>query len=184
METLRLFEHARHPSGLIYWLSRMARLNQKLGLEQIQAFLQNAPLNQEELLPYWKFSGSHYHRNPIYGNEHFELLLFCWHRQQSSSIHNHHGSHCGIMVIQGTATEERYAATAQGQLISTETRDFKTGSILLNQARDIHKISNRQQEDLVTLHLYSPPMRRMDCYNLERETPHYAPQRIQPNMAH
>jgi cysteine dioxygenase len=46
-----------------------------------------------------------YARNPVASSEHYELLCICWLPDQSSLIHDHTGSACGVRVVVGEMTE-------------------------------------------------------------------------------
>ena len=50
--------------------------------------------------------------------------------------------------------------------------DMACGDLVVSQDADVHQISNLQTagQDLVTLHIYSPPMLRMDTYSLTEPT--------------
>ena len=47
-----------------------------------------------------------------------------------------------------------------------------TGAVSASQDTDLHQVSNVQaaDNDLVTLHIYSPPLWRMDTYSLTNAT--------------
>jgi cysteine dioxygenase len=53
-------------------------------------------------------------------------------------------------------------------IYATESRQLSAGDSCASQDADVHQISNLQPEgtDLVTLHIYSPPLFRMNMYSL------------------
>jgi DMSO/TMAO reductase YedYZ molybdopterin-dependent catalytic subunit len=57
---------------------------------------------------------------------------------------------------------------ANGHVKAVQSEDFPAGSYVLSQDSDLHQISNLQagDADLVTLHIYSPPLLRMGTYSL------------------
>ncbi|RBL66068.1 hypothetical protein C3E98_039550 [Pseudomonas sp. MWU13-2625] len=76
---------------------------------------------------------------------------------------------CGVRVIEGVATETVFETTLSGQLAARETRELAAGSLVINGHLDIHQVANLQADggDLVTLHLYSPPLSRMELFGME-----------------
>ncbi|QOZ84935.1 MULTISPECIES: cysteine dioxygenase [Chromobacterium] len=140
-----------------------------LNIEQIQRFHDSLQLGPDDLLPFRQFSDERYRRNQIYLSPWCELLLLCWRSTQRSRIHNHRGSLCGLRVLQGTATETVFERTDHGLVYAVESHRLESGSLTINSHLDIHQISNLQPygDDLVTLHLYSPPLRKMELFSLE-----------------
>ena len=150
-------------------LQQLDACQARLTEEQIRQFHDSLRLSPEELLPFRQFSEARYRRNQIYLSPHCELLLLCWRSTQRSRIHNHRGSLCGLRVLQGTATETIFERTEHGLVYAVESHRLAAGSLTINGNLDIHQISNLQPygEDLITLHLYSPPLRKMELFSLE-----------------
>jgi len=140
----------RIPLGVLDdWLVRTA-----VTLDDVRAFL--------------RFSGEHYVRNLMYAGPSYQALVLCWHSGQRSPIHDHRGSSCAVKVISGVATETVFQRGANGMIYATESRQLSAGDSCASQDADVHQISNLQPEgtDLVTLHIYSPPLFRMNMYSL------------------
>ena len=148
-------------------LGRLASFPGQLSLEDILGFHRSLRLGRAELAPFWQFGDSHYRRNRVFADDFCELLLLCWRSGQRSPIHNHRGSLCGVRVLQGVATETVFEATPAGLVASRETRELAAGSLVINGHLDIHQVSNQQAGDLVTLHLYSPPLAGMELFGME-----------------
>ncbi|WP_157889248.1 cysteine dioxygenase [Chromobacterium subtsugae] len=153
--------------GLLAALKRLEQFQARLSLEDIRGFHRSLRLGRADFAPFWLFGDSQYRRNRIYADDFCELLLLCWRSGQRSQIHNHRGSLCGVRVLQGVATETVFEETPAGLLASRETRELAAGSLVINGDQDIHQIANQQDGDLVTLHLYSPPLRQMRLLGLE-----------------
>ncbi|MEO9386856.1 cysteine dioxygenase [Chromobacterium phragmitis] len=150
-------------------LRQLSLHDASLSLEQIRQFHRSLRLSAQDLAPFRHFDDERYRRNRIYRDERCELLLLCWRNGQRSQIHNHKGSLCGVRVIEGVATETVFETTLAGQLAARETRELAAGSLVINGHLDIHQVANLQDggEDLVTLHLYSPPLSRMELFGME-----------------
>ena len=102
----------------------------------------------------------------------------CWRSGQRSPIHNHALSTCGVRVLEGVATETVFEMMPCGLVKAVNSHDMLVSDVVVAQDAKIHQISNLQLpgHDLVTLHVYSPPLLRMDTYSLtEREVGEYRP---------
>src|SRR5207249_2304648 len=98
----------------------------------------------------------------------YQALLLCWRNGQRSPIHDHRGSNCGVRILSGVATETVFERNENGLVYATFSREMAEGSICANSDDDIHQMSNLQpgKADLVTLHIYSPPLLHMGTYSL------------------
>ncbi|WP_158253607.1 cysteine dioxygenase [Chromobacterium alticapitis] len=145
----------------------LSRLPGPFNLEQMRLFFHALRLSPSELAPFRLFDEDQYRRNRIHLNEHCELLLLCWQAGQRSKIHNHKGSLCGVRVLEGVATETVFERTPAGLAAPRETRELAVGSLAINADTDIHQVANLQTNGrpLVTLHLYSPPLRAMEAFS-------------------
>jgi cysteine dioxygenase len=121
-----------------------------------------------ELRDFVRFSAQGYTRNLVRAGTWYHVLVLCWRNGQRSPIHDHAGSSCCVRVLRGTLTETRFEFAANGHVKAVGSRDFPPGSVLASEDFDLHQVSNLQPgaADLVTLHVYSPPLRRMGTYSL------------------
>jgi cysteine dioxygenase len=69
-------------------------------------------------------------------------------------------------------TETRFDYTPNGHIKAVSSREYGVGSVIGSQDSDLHQVSNLQagDGDLVTLHIYSPPLLRMNTYSLTDRT--------------
>jgi len=72
-------------------------------------------------------------------------------------------------VLAGVATEIGYRKTPAGPLEVIRRRELPAGAICATEDEDIHEMANLQQDgsDLVTLHIYSPPLLVMRNFSLD-----------------
>jgi cysteine dioxygenase len=140
----------------------------RIPLDVLKAWLERTEVTLETVQPYTKFSSEHYVRNLMYSGTSYQALVICWHSGQRSPIHDHRGSSCAVKVISGTATETIFARAANGMYYATSSRQLAAGDSCASQDSDVHQMSNLQAEgyDLVTLHIYSPPLFRMNMFSL------------------
>ncbi|HMP79571.1 MAG TPA: cysteine dioxygenase family protein [Pirellulaceae bacterium] len=154
------------------------RLQSRAPLDQLRVLLEDLNVSREDLEPFIEFGELTYRRNLICEGEWYELLCICWRSGQRSPIHNHAGSTCGLRIVEGIATETVFEFTPSGLIKPVQTADAEVGFVCTTQDEDIHQVSNLQGEgeDLITLHIYSPPLRRMDNFSLyDRQRGLYEP---------
>ncbi len=142
---------------------------QQLPLSVLLEWMSKMPLTADLLANYLIFNPQRYVRNRLHDGLAFQALVLCWRNGQRSPIHNHRGSVCGVKVLRGVATETLFAPAPNGMILPTSSRELPAGHICVSVDEDIHQISNLQAggADLVTLHVYSPPLLRMDMFSLE-----------------
>jgi cysteine dioxygenase len=115
-----------------------------------------------------RFSDQQYLRNLVHEGRHYHVLVLCWRSGQRSPIHNHAGSTCGMRVLQGAATETIFEFAPCQLVRPLRSQEIPEGKIIASQDADTHQVSNLQARgrDLITLHIYSPPLLRMDSYSM------------------
>ena len=142
-------------------------LTERVDIERLNQLLAENTSTLEALKSYVTFGDKTYRRNLISQGKWYELLCICWRSGQRSPIHDHAHSTCGLKIITGTATETLFEMTECGQIKAVSSTDNVSGHICTSQDSDIHQVSNlRADSDLVTLHIYSPPIGCMDTYSL------------------
>jgi cysteine dioxygenase len=129
-------------------------------------------LCRRDIADWIAFSAISYQRIVIHRGPGYEALLLCWRSGQRSPIHDHTGSFCGVRVIEGTATETVFAASPCGRLVPARSRSLDRGSVCVSRDADIHQMANLAPpgHDLITLHVYSPPLSAMRVYSIGETT--------------
>jgi cysteine dioxygenase len=137
-------------------------------LAELTAALRDLRIDSADFADFVRFSDRHYMRNLMRAGPWYHAVVICWKNGQRSPIHNHAGSSCGVRVVRGTLTETRFEFAANGHVKAIGSRDSPAGSVLGSEDADIHQISNLQPgtADLVTLHVYTPPLLWMETYSL------------------
>ena len=147
-----------------------ARLDQhhtQVPLDQLVAWLEELVVNAADLNQHAHFDPQGYQRNLLHAGPGYHALLLCWLPGQRSPIHDHRGSSCGVRVIQGALSETVFDRTPHGHIYPKHTAELSVGAVCGSVDADIHQISNLQpSENLVTLHVYTPPLVRMGTYSL------------------
>ncbi len=137
-------------------------------MEALEARLRALDIGVADIAGYAQFSEDHYLRNLVSEGRWYHLLVLCWRSGQRSPIHNHAGSTCGVRVLRGVATVTVFETTLSSHIKAVSSADMHADQVAALQDRDIHQVSNLQEAgtDLITLHVYSPPLFRMDTFSL------------------
>jgi cysteine dioxygenase len=155
--------------GLVRLIRYMDGLEGPAELPMIDQLLREADVSRDDMVQACNFSDVNYARTIFAQSPWYQLIVICWRSGQSSAIHDHRGSQCGVRVIAGIATETQYERTAAGTVRPVREIEYHANDVCTTSDTGIHVISNRRpRTDLVTLHLYSPPL-KMTFY--EEETP-------------
>jgi len=143
--------------------------SEQLPLKKLLEWLRASDLTDESLAEYMVFRPDRYVRNLVHAGPAYQALLLCWRNGQRSPIHNHRGSNCGVKVLRGAATETVFERAPNGMVVPSRTRELPSGHMCATADEDMHQISNLQagDADLVTLHVYSPPLLRMEVFSLD-----------------
>lgn len=156
------------PSCLAPLTEYLQGLTRRASVAELRSTLNALNVTLDDLKQYAIYDDSTYRRNLIFECEFGEVLLICWKSGQRSPVHNHAGSTCGVKVLKGLGYETLFDMTPCGQAVATKTATMRAGDICASQDADVHQISNLQPEGqgLVTLHIYSPPLREMDMFSI------------------
>lgn len=126
--------------------------------EELLALARGVDLDSLELGEHRRFHPECYARNVVLRNEHVELAVICWLPGQASAVHDHGNSNCLYLVVEGGMAEELFELDENGAPQRTVERGWGRGDITLSAPDDIHRITNRAETELVTVHVYSPPL--------------------------
>jgi cysteine dioxygenase len=135
---------------------------------ELTSVLEEIGLKDTDLAEHIRFADAHYQRNLVHAGRWYHLWVLCWKNGQRSPIHDHRGSGCVVQVVRGTLTQTLCEFAPNGLVKAVGSDDFPAGSMIISRDSDMHQVSNLQPDDadLVTLHVYSPPLLRMGTYSL------------------
>ncbi len=141
-------------------------------LPEFAADLARFEIDLDDVARCVRFSDRTYQRNALRAGPEYHAWVLCWRNGQRSPIHDHSGSACVVRVLQGTLTETLFEFAPNGHVKATFSRDYPEGSIFASEDSDLHQVSNLQagEADLVTLHVYAPPLVAMHTYTLHDRT--------------
>jgi predicted metal-dependent enzyme (double-stranded beta helix superfamily) len=88
-----------------------------------------------------------------------EAWLICWMPGHDTGFHDHDLSSGAVTVVSGAVCEERLHVGA-----AASSRVYVPGQVFDFTASEIHRVTHSGAEAAVTLHAYSPRLRRMGAY--------------------
>lgn len=144
----------------------LSALSAPADLSTLSRMLGELDITRGDLGSAVRFDDEQYARNKISETEWYEMVCLCWKPGQGTPIHNHRHSSCAFLIVEGIADECLFSLDADGKL-SGECKSSKLerGSIGASWDSDIHEMGNQTAEDLISLHIYSPPLRQMMVYS-------------------
>jgi cysteine dioxygenase len=112
--------------------------------------------------------GLPYNRKLLYKNEEVELLMMNW-SQLECAPHDHGNSHGWIQVLSGTSLNTVYEIRGNGLPAELFHEYHHKGKFYYAPKKAIHKMMKASNNtDMVTLHLYSPPITGMIVYDFKK----------------
>ena len=169
------------PPALTALFEYLDSCHEPVDLARLEALLKSVHVTRKDLAEYVQFNETTYRRNRVHLSDWYECLVLCWKPGQKSYIHAHQGSSCSFKVIEGTAKEIICAPTGRTADLPLvrpiDTRTLPQGSVCGSLAAHIHEVINPDDStDLITLHIYSPPL-NMRIYAYDEEAQHtFCPQ--------
>ena len=96
--------------------------------------------------------------------------MLCWRPGQRTPIHDHAGSFGAVRVLRGVMWETLFGMDESEGLRYVSGRDWTPGHVTGADVPDIHQLGNPDVsgQDLVTLHLYCPPLTSLNVYKVGR----------------
>src|SRR5579875_820855 len=120
----------------------------------------------------------------IWDDEDVNAWVIVWNEDSDTGFHDHDDSAAGIAVIAGTVREDRLSLGGLPRV-----RLFGGGDTFTVEPSAIHRVLHAGSGPAVTIHAYSPPLRRMGSYRvtddgvLERESQSFEVELRAPALA-
>ncbi len=97
----------------------------------------------------------------IVATDALDVWLITWPTDGQTELHDHGGSWAAFTVLSGRLTEVS-ASISEG---SVHRRSLHPGPIAMVPPGGIHDVINERKRPAVSLHAYSPPLRRMTYFS-------------------
>lgn len=136
--------------------------------KELDALLRRLKLEPEELSGHLKFKPNTYTRHRLFRSDLCEMLVLCWLPGHRTAIHDHNGSYGAIRICEGAMAEEIFRLNEAGEVEFETMHARAAGEVTGTDVPDIHRIGNAEQnaEQMVTIHVYAPPLRVINTYQL------------------
>jgi cysteine dioxygenase len=172
--TTRSRAAAREPAPrltLAALAGRLAALDRRPELPEVNEWMRGVEVGADELRPHVGFKEGAYARHRVYLCGHAELLVLCWRPGQRTPIHDHNGSFGAVRVLRGVMWETLFEMDPGRGLLYKSSREWVPGQVTGADVPDIHQLGNPDVsgQDLITLHLYSPPLTSLNVYKVGRK---------------
>lgn len=141
-------------------------------MEDTQRLIEQTDISREEITPYLGFKTGNYSRHRVMKNEFVEMLVLCWKPGQRTPIHDHNGAHGAVFVHKGILWETTFEYDTEKGLRYESHRELRAGGLTGSEIPDIHQLGNPDVSgrDLVTIHIYAPPLGVLKTYKLGSST--------------
>jgi quercetin dioxygenase-like cupin family protein len=96
---------------------------------------------------------------PLHEDDRVVAWVICWSEEQDTGFHDHDGSAAAIAVVEGEIREDRL--TIGGPAVEAT---YGPGDSFELGPSTIHRVLHTGHAPAVTIHAYSPPLRRMGVY--------------------
>jgi cysteine dioxygenase len=134
-----------------------------LDLDELTEFAKSYKLPDKLPISY---NPDHYTRTPLYKNDYLEIVLICFEKGQSSSIHDHQGSNCIVRVISGKLLETLFDENKEylfsdkpANYSYSSHHDISEGDISGLDGTQVHQLSCLNGTGSVLVNFYSPPFK-------------------------
>lgn len=166
MQKMTEIEVLGKQNGLSFLTENFSHLQDVPTLPDICGWLAEAEITEEEIQPYRHFQTEKYARNRIFSNAFVEILILAWLPGQETLIHDHNGSHGVVRIFEGTITETKYTFDESGKIQIGSDQNVSAGMLAGVGEPDIHKLGNEGAEKAISIHVYAPPLKGMNIYEV------------------
>ncbi len=165
-----------HGSSFDEFVEKIRTLKRPPTLEEIDVWMREVEIVEADLRPHLGFKAGTYARHRVVRSDYAELLILCWRPGQRTPIHDHNGSLGAVRVCEGVMWETIFSLDGTRTLRYRSAREWHRSDVTGADVPDIHQIGNPDISglDLVTLHLYAPPLGVLNTYRVgSAEIGHY-----------
>jgi hypothetical protein len=128
------------------------------------SLLRSVAADENRWLPQLQFPhGTERWWTPLLGDADVDVWLLSWLPGHSTDLHDHGPSAAAFTVVRGRLGELRQRSDGRLHAIT-----HRTGSITALAPGVLHDVHGSGRQPAVSIHAYSPPLREMNYYELDR----------------
>ncbi len=132
-----------------------------LATEELEAFVKQLAADPGR----WQPLVQHHPNKRTYGliweDDDVNAWVLCWSTDHDTGFHDHDVSTAAITVIEGQVREDRLRLDGSAREVV-----YSAGASFTVPAEAIHRVLHAGEGPAVTIHAYSPPLRRQGAYSL------------------
>ena len=132
-----------------------------LTTEELEAFVKRLAADPGR----WRPLVQHHPDKRTYGliweDDDVNAWVLCWSTDHDTGFHDHDVSTAAITVIEGQVREDRLRLDGGAREVV-----YSAGASFTVPAEAIHRVLHAGERPAVTIHAYSPPLRRQGAYSL------------------
>jgi quercetin dioxygenase-like cupin family protein len=132
-----------------------------LEIAELELFVQELAANPER----WRHLIQHHPDKRTYGliwdDDEVNAWVLCWSKDHDTGFHDHDVSAAAITVLEGQVREDRLRLDGGPREVV-----YGAGASFSVPADAIHRVLHAGDGPAVTIHAYSPPLRRQGAYSL------------------
>jgi quercetin dioxygenase-like cupin family protein len=132
-----------------------------LATEELEAFVKQLAADPGR----WRPLVQHHPNKRTYGliweDDDVNAWVLCWSTDHDTGFHDHDVSTAAITVIEGQVREDRLRLDGSAREVV-----YGAGASFTVPAEAIHRVLHAGEGPAVTIHAYSPPLRRQGAYSL------------------
>ena len=98
--------------NIIQWLDSLDR---RPGLSELESKLSSQEFEIDALRDCIGSTDDGYQRNVIKRTQHYEIVAICWKPGQLTPIHDHKGSDCAFLILEGVSTERIFESSINSE---------------------------------------------------------------------
>ena len=132
-----------------------------LELAELEAFVQELAANPQRWGRFVEHDPDRRTYGLIWDDADVNAWVLCWSRDHDTGFHDHDVSAAAITVLEGQVREDRLRLDGGPREVV-----YGAGASFTVPADAIHRVLHAGDGPAVTIHAYSPPLRRQGAYSL------------------
>jgi len=128
--------------------------------EELEAFVQRLAADTDRWRPLVKHDPTKRTYEVLWEDEAVNAWILCWSEDHDTGFHDHDVSAAAITVIDGHVREDRLRLDRTAREIV-----YAAGQTFTVPPTAIHRVLHAGSGPAVTIHAYSPPLKRMGAYS-------------------